>query len=240
IEYDETVVVRLLPSGIEVRFVPGGGLDGMILPQLHGKRAVVAAVLALRNSLGLEIPRTAAQQLLVELSGTPRTKREILDSACAVLEEAVTTGLSHGSQVLAQRLVTLAVSAQGAQLPRVALALKTVADEFKSILGREARADEDRLLTLMARAYPLMDAIRTGNDQQTMELAGSSRGLYVEVPEIELAGVGAYTWQTGSGYVGLTVLLWADQTKEFLSWSYARPEIQHVDARQRFYGEGPW
>jgi len=240
IEYDETVIVRLQPSGLEVRFVPGGGLDGMILPRLQGKRAGVAAVLALRASLGFEVPRGAAQQSLVELSGTPRTKKEILDSACGVLEDAVAVGLSHTSHVLAERLVTLSISAQGAQLPRVALALRTVADEVKSILLREARADEDRLLILMARVYALMDAIRSGNDQQTLALAGTSRGLYVEVPELELSGVGAYTWQTGSGYAGLTVLFWVNQTKEFLSWSYARPEIQRVDARQRFYGEGPW
>src|SRR5215510_7750785 len=240
IEYDETVVVRLMPSGVEVRYVPGAGLDGMILPGSHGKRAGVGAMLALRASLGFEVPRSAAQQSLVELSGTPRTKREILDSACAVLEDAITVGLSHASRVLVERLVTLAVSAQGAQIPRVALALRAIAAEVRSILGREGRADEDRLLTLMARVYALLDAIRTGNDQQTMELAGSSSGGYVEVPEIEMAGVGAYTWQTGSGYVGLTVLFLANQTKEFLSWSYARPEIQRVDARQRFYGEGPW
>jgi hypothetical protein len=240
IEYSETVVIRLMPSSIEVRFVPTGGLEGLILPKLHGKRAGVAAVMAWRKSLGLEVPMVAAQQALVELSGTPRTKKEILDSACAVLEDAVAVGLSHPSQVMAERLITLAVSAQSAQLPRVALALRTVADDVRSLLRREARADEDRLLMLIARLYALMDAIRTGGDQHKMELAGSSRGQYVEVPELNLAGVGAYTWQTGSGYVGLTVLFWSNQNKEFLSWSYARPEIQRVDARQRFYGEGPW
>lgn len=240
IQYEDTVIIRLLPSGIEVRFVPGSGLDGMFLPRRNGKSAAVAAMLALRKSLGLEIPVAAAQQSLVDLSGTPRSKKEILDSACAVLEDAVAVGLSHVSPILAERLVTLGVSAQGARLPRVSLALRTLADEVRSILRREARADEDRLLTLMARVYALMDAIRFGSDQQTMELAGSSRGLYVEVPEMDLAGVGAYTWQTGSGYVGLTVLFWANQTREFLSWSYARPEIQRADARQRFYGEGPW
>jgi hypothetical protein len=240
IKYEETVIIRLSPSGIEVRFVPGSGLDGMILPKRGGKSAGVAAILTLRKSLGLEIPAAAAQQSLVELSGTPRSKKEILDSACAVLEDAIAVGLSHVSQILAERLVTLAVSAQGAQLPRVSLALRTVADEVRSILRREARANEDRLLTLIARVYALMDAIRSGNDQQTLELAGSSRGLYVEVPEMDLVGIGAYTWQTGSGYVGLTVLFWANQSKEFLSWSYARPEIQRVDARQRFFGEGPW
>jgi hypothetical protein len=240
VEYGETVVVRLLPSAIEVRFVPGGGLDGMIAPKAFGKRAVVAGLLALRKHLGLEVPVSVAQQSLVDLSGTPRTKKQILDSACAVLEDAVALGLAHTSEVLADRLVTLAVSAQGGHMPRVSLALKTVADEVNSILRREARASEARLLLLISRVYALMDAIRSGGDDQSAELSGAFRGQYVEVPEIELSGVGAYPWQTGSGYVGLTVLFWSAPTKEFLSWSYARPEIQRSDARQRFFGEGPW
>ena len=240
IEYAETVMVRLMPSAVEVRFVPGGGLEGMILPKQQGKRAGVAALLVLRKSLGFELPATVAQKSLVDLTGTPRTKQEILDSACSLLEDAIAVGLSHASEMLIERLVTLAVSAQGAQMPRVTLALRSVSDEVKSILRREARADEARLLLLIARVYALMDAIRASGDDRSTALAGTSRAQYVEVPEIELSGVGAYTWQTGSGYAGLTVIFWTDQTKEFLSWSYARPEIQRVDARHRFYGEGPW
>ncbi len=238
IDYTDIVTIRLMPSAIEVRFVPGGGLDAMILPKQHGKRAGVAAIVALRKSLGFEIPAAVAQQSLVEIGGTPRTRKEILDSACSVLEDAISVGLSHTSEMLVSRLVTLAVSAQGAQMPRVALALKTVSDEVKSILEREARADEARLLLVIGRVYALMDAIRSNRDH--VELAGTSRGQYVEVPEIELSGIGAYTWQTGSGYVGLTLIFWASQSSEFLTWSYARPEIQRADARQRFYGEGPW
>jgi hypothetical protein len=51
---------------------------------------------------------------------------------------------------------------------------------------------------------------------------------------------GAYTWKSGSGYEGLTVLFWSNQSKEFLSWSAARPSTQKFDPRQRFYAEGPW
>jgi hypothetical protein len=240
IEYTDTVVVRLMPSAIEVRYVPGGGLDGLILPKQNGRRAGVAAILALRQSLGFEIPASVAQQSLVDTTGTPRTKKEILDSACSVLEDAVSVGLSHASEMLVSRLVTLAVSAQGAHMPRVSLALKTIADEVESILEREARADEARLLLLIGRVYALMDAIRAGSDNRSVELAGTARGQYIEVPELELSGIGAYTWQTGSGYVGLTLIFWAKQTSEFLTWSYARPEIQRADARARFFGEGPW
>jgi hypothetical protein len=240
IEYQETVVVRLMPSGIEVRFVPGGGLDSMILPKSQGARAGVASLLALRKSLGLEIPVVATQQSLVEVGGTPRTQKEILASAQTVLEDAIMVGLSHASPTVVERLVTLAVSAQGANLPRVSLALKAVSDEVRSILQRDARADESRLFIMAARVYALMDAISSGPETPRMELAGMHRGQYVDVPEIDLSGVGAYTWKTGSGYAGLTVLFWSNQTREFLSWSEARPATQQFDPRQRFYAEGPW
>ena len=76
IEYSETVLVRLMPSAIEIRFVPGAGLNGMISPKSLGKRAAVAAVLALRKQLGFEVPVTTAQQSLVEPGGTPRTGKK--------------------------------------------------------------------------------------------------------------------------------------------------------------------
>jgi hypothetical protein len=240
INYEETVTVRLLPTGIETRFVPGAGLDGMILPHPHGRRAGVASILALRQSLGFVLPTSSAQKALVDLSGTPRTPKEILDSACALFDEAITVGLSHVSAMLVDRLVTLAVSAQGANLYRVSLGLKSVADEVRSILQREARADEARLLLLMANIYALMDSIRSAVDIRNLDLTGTARGQYVEVPEIELSGVGAYTWHTGSGYLGLTVLFWSSQSKEFLSWSDARPDERSFDPRQRFFGDGPW
>lgn len=240
IEYGESILIRLMPSSVEARYVPGGGLDGMVLPRAQSKRVAVAAVLALRKSLGLELPEVATQTSLIEMSGTPRTQKEILESAAAVLEDAVTIGLSHVSPIIVDRLVTLAVSAQGANLPRASLLLKTVADEVDSILKREARADESRLLLLMSRVYALMGAIRRGGETPKTELAGVSRSDYVDVPEIELFGVGAYTWKTGSGYEGLTVLFWTKQSKEFLSWAAARPGTQKFDSRQRFYAEGPW
>src|SRR5262245_10125287 len=71
IDYGETVVVRMMPGNIEARYVPQAGLDGMVLPRIQGKRVAVAAVLALRKSLGFEPPEIGTQQSLIEMSGTP-------------------------------------------------------------------------------------------------------------------------------------------------------------------------
>jgi hypothetical protein len=225
---------------VEARFVRGAGLDGMIWPAAQGKRLVVAVMLALRRSLGLIVPEAGVQQALIDVSGTPRSPREILSSAQSVLEDAVAVGLSHLSPTVAERLLTLAVSAQAANLPRVSLALRSISDEVYAILQREARADESRLLLSSACVYALMEAIKKGDDRLTPPLVGVSRRQYVEVPEIELFGVGAYPWKTGSGYAGLTLLFWSNQNHEFLSWSETRPAGQQFDPRQRFQADGPW
>jgi len=239
-EWTDSVLVRLMPSAIEARFVPGGGLDGMIVPTTKGARIAVAAMLALRAALGFEIPQVERQQSLIELTGAPRTNAEILASAQELMEEAVAVGLSHLSSGIGARLTTLAISAQGANLPRISLALKTLADEVRALQEREALADESRLFLSLARCWALADATRRGGDATDPGLVGVSRSLYVDVPEIELSGVGAYPWQTRSGYRGLTLLFWSNKTREFLSWSEARPRSQQFDPRQRFFADGPW
>ena len=240
IEYTESVLIRLMPSAIEARFVPGGGLDGMILPQTNAKRIAVAAVLALRKFLGFEMPKPDQQQALIEMTGAPRTNAELLASTQSVIEDAVTVGLSHLSPNVADRLLTLSVSSQGANLPRVSLALKALSDEVQSLCKRDAQADEARLFLSMARVYALSDSIRRNADLSDSALIGTSRLQYVDVPEVEVVGIGAYTWKTRSGYAGLTLLFWSNTTKEFLSWSEARPAGQQFDPRQRFFAEGPW
>jgi hypothetical protein len=240
IEYSESVLIRLMPSAIEARFVPGGGLDGMILPQTNAKRIAVAAMLALRRSLGFEIPRPDQQQALIEITGTPRTNAELLASIQSVLEDAVTVGLSHLSPNVAERLLTLAVSAQGANLARISLALKSLSDEVQSLCKRDAQADESRLLLSLARVYAVSDSVMRSGALSDPALIGTSRLQYVDVPEMEVSGVGAYTWKTRSGYAGLTILFWSNITQEFLSWSEARPAGQQFDPRQRFFAEGPW
>jgi hypothetical protein len=244
IEYSESILIRLMPSAIEARYVPGGGLDGMILPRTNPKRVAVAVMLALRQSLGLGIPRPDQQQSLIQMTGAPRTHAELLASVQSVLEDAVTVGLSHLSPNVADRLLTLAVSTQGANLPRVSLALKALSDEVYALARRNAQADEARLFLSAARVYALVEAIQRSGGLPEPALIGTSRLQYVDVPEMEVFGLGAYTWKTRSGYAGLTLLFWSNTTREFLSWSEARPQAQpagqQFDPRQRFFAEGPW
>jgi hypothetical protein len=240
IEEGETITIRFPAIGVEARFIHGAGLEGMILPKAQDKRIGVAAILAFQRSYGWKIPEPEARPALAEAAGAPRTREEVMTAARGVITDAVEVGLAHASSTLAERLQTLATSALGANLPRVSLALKAAADEVRAILHRDASADESRLLLVLARVYALMAAIAIGGDNPRADLVGVHRAEYFEVERLNLHGVGAYPWQTSSGYRGLTVLFWAAATKEFLSWSEARPAGQEFDPHARFFADGPW
>jgi hypothetical protein len=151
IEEGEIVTVRFQPSGIEARFIPGGGLDGMIVPSMNSKRIAAAALLALHRHFGFESQEPAELAALMDFSGAPRSRDEVLAAAATAIENAVTVGLSHLSPFMADRFVTLSVSASGVELPRLSLAIKGIADEIHANSLRLSRADRAPLERQVAK-----------------------------------------------------------------------------------------
>lgn len=242
-------VVRFANRNIDVRFFPGGGLAGVVsnAPAKERERMVVAAVLAYQRRHGLEIDLreeagAVAQAALGESASPPRSRAEIVASAMALLEEMVAVGLSHVSPGMRQRLTTLAISAVGANLPRLSLTLRGVAEEVRLVLARDARADAERLFAEVARAYALACGLRTDSAPPPAHLVGQHRTHYEEVGSLALHGVGAYAWRTQSNYSGLTVLFWDEKARRFNSWSEARPAhlAQGFDPVDRYQQAGPW
>jgi|GEM_PF-998521 hypothetical protein len=58
------------------------------------------------------------------------------------------------------------------------------------------------------------------------ELYGRSRSQYINFGDLELFGIGAYSWKTDSGYEGITALFWDPVEKRFLTASDSRGEGQ--------------
>jgi hypothetical protein len=243
IKQEGSVVVQFPLLNMVCRYFPGVGLEAMICsckPRMVCKH-MVAAVLAYQRSRGvmLEEPERSAptQAQLIE---TPRTRTEVISTTKRLLEEAINIGICHLSESTRQRFATLAVSALGLNLPRLSLTLRAIAEDLGLSISRDARADEGRLLLSASRAYALCTALENG--AQSADLIGRNRTHYEELGTIELAGVGAYHWETKSGYAGLTVLFWDLIGKRWYSWSEARPLFHDIrfDPRSRYYTQGPW
>jgi hypothetical protein len=240
VEFEEagTLLVRFSTWNIVCRWLPGGGLSGMVCschapgPCVHR----VAAVLAYQTRKGVR--QLAEEEAALEAAeGAARTRPEVLASVGVVLREMVGLGLSRLSRATVDRLRTLAISAHGVDLPRLERMLAALADEAAMYLGRNAQAATAGLLTTAAR----IEALRCALDKPTPALVGVHRSHYEKVGDIELIGMGARQWRTRSGYAGLTVYFWDRSLKNWATWTETRPAAQGgFDPVARYQQDGPW
>jgi hypothetical protein len=239
-EFDESAVlaIRFLTWNVVCRWMPGGGLAGIICschaPGLCEHR--VAAVLAYQSAHGLRQIR--AESTVLEASvGAPRTREEILESVGVVLREMVGLGLARLSRSTEDRLRTLAVSAHGVDLPRLERSLRSLADEVGLALSRDAQAASSNLLATAAR----IEALRSALICPTRDFVGVHRSRYEKVGDIELVGLGARQWRTRSGYQGLTVYFWDRSAKQWATWTDSRPvTVPDFSPLGRYQQDGPW
>jgi hypothetical protein len=240
------VAVEFPDQGIKTRFVAGGGLDGIMVGGASRSRqpvAAVAAVLCVHLAHGRwSAEEAGGAKALEEARQAPRTRDEVLLAARVLIQEALEVGLAHVSNALQERLQTLAMSAQGTNLPRLARMLRALVDETGAIVGRLGRASGAGLLLTMARAYALVEALQQPAARARPDLIGVPRTQYDELSRLDLLGASAFPWRTASGYIGLTVLYWDPGAKCWLSWTDARPATQAAgfDPMLRFQGSGPW
>ena len=244
---EQNLTLTLGTPPLTLRYM-GGPLGGMLADQRSGalEKYQVAAVLALRRWQGLELiapePVGAAN---AESSPVLRdaARRRLRASARQLLEESVAVGLAHLSSAMQQRYVTLAVWAQGADYPRLALSLRRLADQVQLLLERAAGADGQRLFDELSRCYALLQALETAaqRGEEPARLLGQARSQYTPSAALELWGLGASAWRSASGYQGLSLVFWSPAQQGFLSCTEVRPVLQRsFNPLTRYRSAGPW
>ncbi|GAA1588031.1 hypothetical protein GCM10009789_46950 [Kribbella sancticallisti] len=245
VEEDRQVVIALSSPRVTFRFM-GGGVAGLVpdtrLPAIEKYQA--AAVIVYQRMAGVGPAPEAAKTQTDKGSQTGRSARlaasrlRLRTAAQQLLTDTVRLGISHLSRSVHERYETLATWAQGAEYYRLALLLRRLADHVDLLLDRSARADEHRLLDEAAVAYALVCAL---NKSEQPRLVGQARNRYDMVRRLDVIGLGAFPWRTGSGYQGLTALFWWPAESRFLSWTDARPEVMRTfEPRHRYASPGPW
>lgn len=245
VESGTVVHVRFRARNVEVRLVPGGGLDGAITsgPRVGDEPGwVVAALIQLQRSQGADWSLPTSGGALVPDAGAPRSREEVLETCQRMTRAMVDQGLARLSASIKPRLVTIAMSALAVNLPRLSHLMRAVADEVVACRERDARGDSARLLARLAEAEALCDALRHEGGSARPEWVGTHRARFEEVGTIEISGIAAWPWETASGYVGLTVLFWDDSARSWNTWSEARPRsgAAGFEPVARFGHPGPW
>jgi hypothetical protein len=232
------LVARNGTWNVECRWIPGGGLAGMLC-SCHAAGPCVHKVVAVLGWQGRQGTRDIAREttVLAESSGAPRTREEVRLAVAQALYEVVGLGLCRLSSASQARFETLATSAHGVDLPRLERLLRGLADEIGGWLRRDSQASSGGILARAAQAAALSTALQALQPS----LVGRHRSRYERVGELELVGMGARAWRTRSGYAGLTVYLWERRSGRWNTWTDARPVgTPGFSALARYTAPGPW
>lgn len=238
------LVIRFPQVNASVQVLPGTGPESWITrgaASLAPASLVTAAVVAFHRASSRtwpEAPRTVS----ASDAETPRSRAELLTACRELLLESVRLGLAQVPESHPPRWTTLSVSALGMQLPRLALLLRSLADDAASALARQARHDPVQFLQRLSGALALVSALAQAGDQASPEWVGSHRTRYDEVGTLDLVGMAAWPWQTASGHLGLTLLFWDVEARQWTTWTEARPVSRAAgfSPRRRYREPGPW
>ena len=215
-----TCLIRL-PGQPEVRYLGGLGLAGMIAKEpapvevagttgkpkrkrLSGEALRAAAVLAARRRHAGEVAPVAAEDggSATTVVAPPPTDTAFLDAVTEALAEAARAGLATAPLLLEERLLDLALSSRADALPRLAGALRGIAEDLSERRARAAAFEPAAALAAIARTYALVLALRQAGDKPI--LRGAVRQPYADLGTLDLVGCGLELWRTPLGARGAT------------------------------------
>ena len=204
-------------------------------------RWVMAAVLALKQAAGKST--SVENDPGGEITEAIREDRQrIAHYAQSLLAAVAASGIAHPSSRIVERFRTAGVAAEAAYFPRLARLLASIADDAQLQIARDAAADPARMMQRMVVAHALSDATARSENANRIDLFGRARTSYAAAGNLELSGLGAYGWQTASGFEGLSIIFWDAQGKRFLTASTSRGAGQDrtFSIRQAYHSGIGW
>lgn len=161
----------------------------------------------------------------------------------AFLEELLDTGLARVSPDVTDYLERLAVISHNARLARFEGYWRALRDSYGNYLGRKASFRVRGLMEQISRLYKRVELLLEVEDGlQIAELAGEFRAEYVPAGDLDLIGIAIEHFENQAGYEGETVYFLEENTKEWYTYTYARP-VFYEKARRRGKPEktqAPW
>ncbi len=237
---DATLQVRL--DGETVTFLAQGGLPQSVLASAltkvsdrRRKPLIVLAALAARQALGLPAvteadDAAAAPARIADAAGD----NSVMDAVRAALRRASFSALAFASVALEDELRRLAIAGRVEALPRLAGSLRLLAGGVGAMRRREADADPDGLMTLMAQTYALATALAAEPAPDLRAaLAGRVRAEYEPVGDLTLFGLGARLWNAPSGAHGVTAYFQAPASQQTYSLAQARSDRTDITFEPR-------
>ena len=159
------------------------------------------------------------------------------------LEELLNTGLARTSPDVLDYLERLAIISHNARLAGLERQWRALNDSYGSYLKRKASFRTRELMEQLTRLYRRVELLSEAEEgRQAAELAGEFKAEYVPVGNLDLIGIAVEHFESRTGYEGETVYFLEERTKEWYTYTYARPVFYEERGRKgrQEKTQAPW
>lgn len=159
--------------------------------------------------------------------------REAAAQMKAFLAELLDTGLARTSPDVLDYLDRLALISHNAKLANFEGYWRALHDSYGNYLKRKASFDAGKLTEQFARLSQRVELLGKSEDAvQISLLAGEFRAEYALVGNLDLAGIAMEHFESQTGYEGETVYFLEENTKEWYTYTSARPVFYETNRRR--------
>ena len=159
------------------------------------------------------------------------------------LEELLATGLSRTSPDALDYLERLAIVSHNRGLARFEGYFRALSDSYDRYFKRKASFKTEELMGQLTRLYRRVDLLlKTEDSSEVLRQAGEFRADYLPAGNLNLIGITLEHFESKTGYEGETVYFLEEKTKEWYTYTNARP-VFYDSQRKRGYAEkspAPW
>lgn len=162
------------------------------------------------------------------------------------LEDLMDTGLSRTPQDALGHMERLATICHNAKLPDFENDWRRLQDSYNKYIRRVASLRIQTLLRQFTAFYRKVEQLgQAQNALAVSRLAGAFRAEYSSVLDLNLVGIAVEHFVSRSGYEGETIYFLEENTKEWYTYTQARPVFYENEnaanpAAQRYVQETPW
>lgn len=159
------------------------------------------------------------------------------------LEELINTGLSRTSPDVLDYLERLAIICHNAKLAEFEGYLRALNDSYEKYLKRKASFQVKDLMMQLTRLYKRVNILlNTKNNSQIAKYAGEFKAQYRLKGNFDLVGIAIEHFESQTGYTGETVYFLEENTKEWYTYTAARPVFYDTKRRrgQTEKAQAPW
>ncbi len=236
-----TLVITLHGEDVEIRYLRGLGIEGMVSKASSARRKALhaAALILVRQAAGVAVSELSAEAEKAPASIDEAFLAEVRDA----LADACRNGLALAPLALEERLFTLSVSSRADSLPRLSAMLRGISRMLRARRTRDFRFDPDACLGAIAAANALVRALSAVSDpDRRAGLIGAVRQAYDEVGPLHLYGAGGETWRAEGGARGAVAYFYDPARDRWFTASLARGAGQDpfFDPRHAFASEAIW